>query len=179
METCNVLNCGRNIFASGLCRTHHRWWKAGKPLDGEPRIAKYTGPCIITDCPSPPRSRKMCIRHYGRWKKLRSIEAVEAYQPTIEVKDPNGYIIANTRHPDNKSGRSILKHRMVMMNHLGRELLPEESVHHKNGDRSDNRLSNLELWSRAQPYGQRVEDKIAFALEILELYGVDGSKFSA
>jgi len=34
----------------------------------------------------------------------------------------------------------------------------------------DNRESNLELWSSSQPKGQRVEDKVAWAREILALY---------
>lgn len=36
---------------------------------------------------------------------------------------------------------------------------------------ADNRLENLELWTTIQPSGQRVEDKIAFAKEILREYG--------
>src|ERR1700745_2672085 len=63
-------------------------------------------------------------------------------------------------------------HTAVMEEHLGRKLFPGETVHHKNGQRSDNHIKNLELWTRNQPAGQRVEDLIAWAKEILTLYNV-------
>jgi hypothetical protein len=39
--------------------------------------------------------------------------------------------------------------------------------------KDDNRPENLELWSRSQPAGQRVADKVEWARQILALYGDD------
>jgi hypothetical protein len=44
-----------------------------------------------------------------------------------------------------KSRGKVQFHRYVMEQKLGRRLNPDEFVHHKNGDKKDNRLVNLEL----------------------------------
>jgi len=66
--------------------------------------------------------------------------------------------------------RGVRVHRHIYEQHYGIKLLPYQTVHHINGDRTDNRIENLELWDTSQPSGQRVEDKIKYYFNLVNEY---------
>ncbi len=72
-----------------------------------------------------------------------------------------GYrLVVSRDHPNAYKHGYVLEHRLVMEEKLGRYLTKVETVHHKDGDRQNNSLDNLELWGTRHGKGQRVSSFI-------------------
>lgn len=74
-----------------------------------------------------------------------------------ETKDGYVYVKVGRGHPMTTDGW-VAEHRLVAAEVLGRPLQGTEHVHHKTGQRNDNRPENLEVWTQHHPSGVRPDD---------------------
>ena len=177
-STCTVPKCDSYVKANGFCSKHYsRWRRHGHPG----KIPQHRRLCTLDQCNAPAHGGGLCKRHYQRRERSGDPHVVRKAQndrpigtrrirpgqPYVQVK-----VCLAAEDPIKCSGWRK-EHRVVMERLIGRELLPEETVHHKNGNHTDNRESNLELWSSRHPKGQRVADLVEWANEIIGLYGAE------
>ncbi len=159
MRSCSTVGCDQPYCARGLCKSCYS--KAATA--GKLRALQRDTSCPVSGCDKPCRTQGYCRAHWHAWKRYGDPLA-RRNCPKGHSRNQHGYVMA----PGTKGK---LMHRIVMSEHIGRELYDHETVHHKNGFRDDNRIENLELWSSRQPRGQRIEDKLMWAREIESLYG--------
>lgn len=173
--TCTQAGCERPHAALGLCGFHrsrqHRGISFGDPIRGTSGYRRSETACPVDGCDRVTFSGRTghCSMHHDRFREHGDVgpAASKRRPPGAWIPwqvDKHGYVRRR------EGGKWVTQHRVVMEQLIGRPLLAHESVHHVNGDRADNRLTNLELWSKAQPAGQRVTDKVAWAIELIQTY---------
>lgn len=176
---CDVHGCENVATERGWCHGHYlRWARRGDVKTAQP-LSRRTQPdeCTVPGCNRPARTRGYCSAHYKRVLKYGHPRAdvpfrIQEGQGGISHGYRNVAVPEQLRHLTNGE-QWVGEHRLMMAQHLGRALYPDEVVHHRNGVRTDNRIENLQLWSTAHPKGQPVGEKIAYAVELLRRYAPD------
>ena len=87
---------------------------------------------------------------------------------------PDGWLHRRTGYRMvHDGGVSREEHRVVMEKVLRRRLLSYETVHHRNGQRADNRPENLEVWIGKHAPGGRLDEVLAWCAQMLTDHGYE------
>lgn len=163
---CSVDGCTSICAHLEFCSKHYKYQYRAQP-------------CSVQGCQRKYEAKGFCGFHYQR---LRYYGNPLAEKPKRDYRrlpigykclNQHGYVMVMVEkgNPHRMMGGYVFEHRLVMGESIGRPLLKHENVHHKDGNRQNNALENLELWVTMQPSGQRPSDLVEYAKRILSLYG--------
>ena len=103
---------------------------------------KSTRTCDIEGCGRKHLAVGLCSLHWNRQYKKKPMNGPPYYA--------RGWLLHGYRWISTPDGREMLEHRYFMEQHLGRRLHVDECVHHKDGNKTNNDLRNLEVVDRTR-----------------------------
>ena len=165
-------------YCTSCKSTYYNRLNKNQPISNKAYADRAVTQCLVCfiDMKNVSHRRKYCsskcaLAAAHRKHRGQPISNVEFDKARKKRLDGEGHINKDGYVKVYVNNKSILEHRYVMEEFLGRKLNRRETVHHKNGIRNDNRIENLELWPTSHPPGQRLDDRVQALIEELSLYG--------
>ena len=125
-------------IAKGIIRTRTGTWRIGMTTYIQSLCGVCGEKCFVVKHDVDKGAAAICSQ------KCNGVRKAVEHIGVKHVRD--GYVVVHSPdHPMAAKNGKLLEHRLVMSEHLGRLLEPGEVVHHKDGNRSNNAIENLEL----------------------------------
>jgi len=148
---CKVEGCNEPVKARGYCSRHtYQFYKHGKIISAG-KMKDPSRKCSVPGCNRKHKANGYCEAHNQQFKKYSRITSQEIVgrngKSYAGSKGSSYILIMKKDHPMANKRGYVRRSHLAWEKHTGHIVTPPEVIHHKNGNKHDDRCENLELFS--------------------------------
>jgi len=135
---------------------HYQRWRNGRDF-AAPGDLRFREPrtCSVECCERPAKSRGWCGTHYARWR-IKGDPGTAPAAPAHRSTSSTYVRIWAPGHPLAHGDGYVLEHRKVWFDAHG-DIPPGHHIHHKDHDKMNNVVENLERLTASEHQAQHVQ----------------------